>query len=90
MYFLVSGPRLNGGPFEEEKPLAASHGSRDLEEEGEELGTEEEEGEQSNNADGKSRDEAPPGNLDGDILQNEIEFDGPSDLDLNCKTSPRR
>uniref|UniRef100_A0A674CGT6 MDS1 and EVI1 complex locus n=1 Tax=Salmo trutta TaxID=8032 RepID=A0A674CGT6_SALTR len=81
---------LNGGPFEEEKPLAASHGSRDLEEEGEELGTEEEEGEQSNNADGKPRDEAPPGNLDGDILQNEIEFDGPSDLELNCKTSPRR
>uniref|UniRef100_A0A8C7L4V7 MDS1 and EVI1 complex locus n=1 Tax=Oncorhynchus kisutch TaxID=8019 RepID=A0A8C7L4V7_ONCKI len=81
---------LNGGPFEEEKPLVASHGSRDLEGEGEELGTEEEEGEQSNNADGKPRDEAHPGNLDGDTLHNEIELDGPSDLELNCKTSPRR
>ncbi|XP_064830681.1 histone-lysine N-methyltransferase MECOM-like isoform X3 [Oncorhynchus masou masou] len=86
---------LNGGPFEEEKPLMASHGSRDLEEgegEGEELGAEEEEeeGEQSDSAAGKPRDEAPPSNLDDDIIHNEIEFDGPSDLDLNCKTSPRR
>ncbi|XP_029536688.1 histone-lysine N-methyltransferase MECOM-like isoform X16 [Oncorhynchus nerka] len=84
---------LNGGPFEEEKPLMASHGSRDLEEgEGEELGAEEEEeeeGEQSDSAAGKPRDEAPPSNLDDDIIHNEIEFDGPSDLDLNCKTSPR-
>ncbi|XP_041731865.2 histone-lysine N-methyltransferase MECOM-like isoform X9 [Coregonus clupeaformis] len=82
---------LNGGPFEEEKPLMASHGSRDLEEEeGEELGAEEEEGEQSDSAAGKPRDEAPPSNLDDDIIHNEIEFDGPSDLELNCKTSPRR
>ncbi|XP_014069302.1 histone-lysine N-methyltransferase MECOM isoform X14 [Salmo salar] len=84
---------LNGGPFEEEKPLMASHGSRDLDEgegEGEELGAEEEEGEQSDSAAGKPRDEAPPSNLDDDIIHNEIEFDGPSDLDLNCKTSPRR
>ncbi|XP_042153199.1 histone-lysine N-methyltransferase MECOM isoform X8 [Oncorhynchus tshawytscha] len=84
---------LNGGPFEEEKPLMASQGSRDLEEgEGEELGAEEEEeeGEQSDSAAGKPRDEAPPSNLDDDIIHNEIEFDGPSDLDLNCKTSPRR
>uniref|UniRef100_A0AAZ3P4X6 MDS1 and EVI1 complex locus protein EVI1-like n=1 Tax=Oncorhynchus tshawytscha TaxID=74940 RepID=A0AAZ3P4X6_ONCTS len=83
---------LNGGPFEEEKPLMASQGSRDLEEgEGEELGAEEEEeeGEQSDSAAGKPRDEAPPSNLDDDIIHNEIEFDGPSDLDLNCKTSPR-
>ncbi|XP_029628698.1 histone-lysine N-methyltransferase MECOM isoform X12 [Salmo trutta] len=82
---------LNGGPFEEEKPLMASHGSRDLEEgEGEELGAEEEEGEQSDSAAGKPRDETPPSKLDDDIIHNEIEFDGPSDLDLNCKTSPRR
>ncbi|XP_055751973.1 histone-lysine N-methyltransferase MECOM-like isoform X9 [Salvelinus fontinalis] len=82
---------LNGGPFEEEKPLMVSHGSRDLEEgEGEELGAEEEEREQSDSAAGKPRDEAPPSNLDDDIIHNEIEFDGPSDLDLNCKTSPRR
>ncbi|XP_070982375.1 histone-lysine N-methyltransferase MECOM-like isoform X9 [Oncorhynchus clarkii lewisi] len=85
---------LNGGPFEEEKPLMASHGSHDLEEgEGEELGAEEEEeeeGEQSDSAAGKPRDEAPPSNLDDDIIHNKIEFDGPSDLDLNCKTSPRR
>ncbi|XP_036817524.1 histone-lysine N-methyltransferase MECOM isoform X13 [Oncorhynchus mykiss] len=85
---------LNGGPFEEEKPLMASHGSHDLEEgEGEELAAEEEEeeeGEQSDSAAGKPRDEAPPSNLDDDIIHNEIEFDGPSDLDLNCKTSPRR
>ncbi|XP_036817529.1 histone-lysine N-methyltransferase MECOM isoform X18 [Oncorhynchus mykiss] len=84
---------LNGGPFEEEKPLMASHGSHDLEEgEGEELAAEEEEeeeGEQSDSAAGKPRDEAPPSNLDDDIIHNEIEFDGPSDLDLNCKTSPR-
>uniref|UniRef100_A0A673XW46 MDS1 and EVI1 complex locus n=1 Tax=Salmo trutta TaxID=8032 RepID=A0A673XW46_SALTR len=81
---------LNGGPFEEEKPLMASHGSRDLEEgEGEELGAEEEEGEQSDSAAGKPRDETPPSKLDDDIIHNEIEFDGPSDLDLNCKTSPR-
>ncbi|XP_070982382.1 histone-lysine N-methyltransferase MECOM-like isoform X16 [Oncorhynchus clarkii lewisi] len=84
---------LNGGPFEEEKPLMASHGSHDLEEgEGEELGAEEEEeeeGEQSDSAAGKPRDEAPPSNLDDDIIHNKIEFDGPSDLDLNCKTSPR-
>ncbi|XP_041733657.1 histone-lysine N-methyltransferase MECOM isoform X10 [Coregonus clupeaformis] len=82
---------LNGGSFEEEKPLIVSHGSLDLEEgEGEELGAKEEEGEQRDSAAGKPRDEAPPSNLDDDIIHNEIEFDGPSDLELNCKTSPRR
>ncbi|CAB1347762.1 unnamed protein product [Coregonus sp. 'balchen'] len=81
---------LNGGSFEEEKPLIVSHGSLDLEEgEGEELGAKEEEGEQRDSAAGKPRDEAPPSNLDDDIIHNEIEFDGPSDLELNCKTSPR-
>ncbi|XP_012989573.2 histone-lysine N-methyltransferase MECOM isoform X7 [Esox lucius] len=82
---------LNSGPFEEEKPLMVSHTSHDLdEEEGEELGGEEDEGEHSDSAAGKPGDEALPDNLDDEIIHNDIDFDGPSDLELNCKTSPRR
>ena len=83
--FLVC--RLNGGPFEEEKPLMASHGSRDLEdEEVEELGADEEEGEEPSNTPGKPEAEMLPSN----IMQDEMDFSGPNDLNLNCKTSPRR
>lgn len=86
--FLVC--RLNGGPFEEEKPLLASHGTRDLEdEEAEELGADEEEGEEPSNTPGKPEHEVLPRNLSDEIMQDEIDFTGPNDLNLNCKTSPR-
>uniref|UniRef100_A0A671XUW8 MDS1 and EVI1 complex locus n=1 Tax=Sparus aurata TaxID=8175 RepID=A0A671XUW8_SPAAU len=81
---------LNGGPFEEEKPLMASRGSHDLEdEEAEDLGADEEEGEDPSNTSGKQEGEALPGSLSDDI-QDEMDFTGPNDLDLNCKSSPRR
>ncbi|XP_071386190.1 histone-lysine N-methyltransferase MECOM isoform X6 [Centroberyx affinis] len=82
---------LNGGPFEEEKPLMTSHASRDLEdEEGEELGADEEDGDEPSDTPGKPEGEVLPSNLDDDIMQDEMDFNGPNDLDLNCKTSPRR
>lgn len=81
---------LNGGPFEEEKPLMASRGSRDLEdEEVEELGADEEEGEEPSNTPGKAEGEALRSNLSDDI-QDEMDFSRSNDLNLNCKTSPRR
>uniref|UniRef100_A0A3Q3L0A6 MDS1 and EVI1 complex locus n=1 Tax=Mastacembelus armatus TaxID=205130 RepID=A0A3Q3L0A6_9TELE len=82
---------LNGGVFEEEKPLMASHGSRDLEdEEVEELGADEEEAEDTTNTSGKPGGEVLPSNLSEDVIQDEMDFTGPNDLNLNCKTSPRR
>lgn len=82
--------RLNGSQFEEEKPLMASHGSRDLEdEEAEELGADEEEGEEPGNTSGNQEGEVLPSNLSDDIIQDEMDFTGPNDLNLNCKTSPR-
>ncbi|XP_035512456.1 histone-lysine N-methyltransferase PRDM16 isoform X4 [Morone saxatilis] len=79
---------LNGGPFEEEKPLMASHGSRDLEdEEAEELGADEEEGEEPSNTPGKPEGKVLPSSLSDDI-QDEMDFNGPNDL--NLKTSPGR
>ncbi|XP_067362924.1 histone-lysine N-methyltransferase MECOM isoform X4 [Channa argus] len=82
---------LNGGPFEEEKPLMASHGSRILEdEEAEELGADEEEGEEPSSTSGKPEGEELPSNLSDDIIQDEMDFNGSNDLNLNCKTSPRR
>ncbi|XP_044058351.1 histone-lysine N-methyltransferase MECOM isoform X2 [Siniperca chuatsi] len=82
---------LNGGPFEEEKPLMASHGSRDLEdEEAEELGADEEEAEEPSNTPGKPEGKVLPSSLNDDIMQDEMDFSGPNDLNLNCKTSPRR
>ncbi|XP_068565006.1 histone-lysine N-methyltransferase MECOM isoform X11 [Cebidichthys violaceus] len=79
------------GPFQEEKPLMASHGSRDLEdEEAEELGADEEEGEEPSNIPVKQEDEVLPSSLSDDIVQDEMDFSGPNDLNLNCKTSPRR
>lgn len=69
----------------------ASHGSRDLEdEEAEELGADEEEGEEPSNTPGKPEGEVLPSSLGDDIMQEEMDFNGPNDLNLNCKTSPRR
>lgn len=83
--------RLNGGPFEEEKPLITSHGSHVLEdEEAEQLGADEEEGEEPSSTSGKPEGEELPSNLSDDIIQDEMDFTGPDDLNLNCKPSPRR
>lgn len=78
--------RLNGGPFEEEKPLMASRGSHDLaDEEAEDLGADGEEDEEPTNTadqlDGER--EIHPNNLhDNMMMQNKVE--------LNCKLSPLR
>lgn len=87
--FLVC--RLNGGPFEEEKPLMASHRSRDLEdEEAEELGADEEEGEEPGNTPEKSESKALQSNLSDAIIQDEMDLSEPNDLNLSCKASPKR
>ncbi|XP_030632491.1 histone-lysine N-methyltransferase MECOM [Chanos chanos] len=81
---------MNGGHFEEEKALLPSQGSHDLEEdEGEELGGEEEDGEQCDAA-GKPGDEAPPGDLNDEVAHEDVDFGRPNDLELNCKSSPQR
>lgn len=81
--------RLNGGPFEEEKPLMTSHGSHDLEdEEVEELGADEEEGEEIGDTREKPEGEMLPSNLSDNIMQDEMDLNGPKDLDINCKSSP--
>lgn len=68
----------------------ASHGSRDLEdEEAEELVADEEEVEESSNTPVKAEGETLPRILSDDI-QDEMDFSGRNDLNLNCKTSPRR
>ncbi|XP_040929371.1 histone-lysine N-methyltransferase MECOM isoform X6 [Betta splendens] len=82
---------LNGGPFGEEKPLTSSRGTRALEdEEAEQLGADEDEAEDPSSTSGKPDGEELPGNLSDDIIQEEMDFTGPNDLNLNCKTSPRR
>ncbi|KAM6946404.1 histone-lysine N-methyltransferase MECOM isoform 2-T2 [Aplochiton taeniatus] len=83
---------INGGPFEDEKPLLAGRVSHDQEEdEGEELGAEEEEGEERSDTPGKARDEdLPSSHLDDDILQDDMDFDEANHLQLSCKSSPRR
>uniref|UniRef100_A0A669CHJ5 MDS1 and EVI1 complex locus n=1 Tax=Oreochromis niloticus TaxID=8128 RepID=A0A669CHJ5_ORENI len=82
---------LNGGPFEEEKPLMASHRSRDLEdEEAEELGADEEEGEEPSNTPEKSESKVLQSDLGDPIIQDEMDLSEPNDLNLSCKTSPRR
>nr|XP_015217224.1 PREDICTED: MDS1 and EVI1 complex locus protein EVI1 isoform X3 [Lepisosteus oculatus] len=83
---------LNGSQFEEEKGPLPSQESRDLEEEEveDDLGVEEEEEEEQSDTAGKSGDEPLPGNMDDDIIHDDIDFEGPNDLALNCKTSPRR
>ncbi|XP_037324139.2 histone-lysine N-methyltransferase MECOM isoform X3 [Pungitius pungitius] len=76
---------LHCGPFEEEKPLMASRGSHDLEdEEAEELGADEEEGAEPSNAAGKQEDKVLPGGLGDDIAPDGMDFN------LNCKASSRR
>lgn len=88
MIFL--GCRINGGPFEEDKPLMATHGSHDLEDEdAEDLGADEEEAEEASNTPGKVEGEALHSSLCDDIPE-EMDLRGPKDLTLNCKTSPRR
>lgn len=83
--------RLNGGPFEEEKPLRASQGSHDLEdEEVEDLGADEEEGEEPSNTPVKSEGMGLSSNLSDDVIQDEMDYSEPNDLNLSCKTSPRR
>uniref|UniRef100_A0A669C2G0 MDS1 and EVI1 complex locus n=1 Tax=Oreochromis niloticus TaxID=8128 RepID=A0A669C2G0_ORENI len=66
---------LNGGPFEEEKPLMASHRSRDLEdEEAEELGADEEEGEEPSNTPEKSESKVLQSDLGDPIIQDEMDL----------------
>lgn len=89
LMFLIC--RLNGGPFEEEKPLMASHRSHDLEdEEAEELGADEEEGEEPSNTPEKSESKVLQSDLSDPIIQDEMDLSEPNDLNLSCKTSPRR
>lgn len=64
-----------------------SHGSRDLEdEEGEDLDAEEEEAEEPRNSPQKTDVKVHPGSVGDD----EMDFIEPNDLNLSCKTSPRR
>ncbi|XP_062408762.1 MDS1 and EVI1 complex locus protein EVI1-A isoform X5 [Sardina pilchardus] len=87
---------VNGGHFEEDKGPTPGRESGDLgEEEVEEPGAEEEAGEQSEVA-GKPADDALPSSLVDDnddndaAMQDEMDFEATNDLELNCKTSPRR
>lgn len=80
--------RLNHSHFEANK-AAANQGSQDLdEEEGEEQGPEEEEAEHSDGA-AKPTNKVPSSNL-GDDINDDLDFDGPNNLDMNCKSSPQR
>ncbi|KTF88590.1 hypothetical protein cypCar_00008732, partial [Cyprinus carpio] len=80
--------RMNGSHFDGDKALPGQ-GSRDLdEEEGEELGAEEEEVEHSDSA-RKPSEDGVPSSLDHDI-NDDIDFEGPDDLEMNSKSSPQR
>ncbi|XP_028818511.1 MDS1 and EVI1 complex locus protein EVI1-A isoform X4 [Denticeps clupeoides] len=79
---------INGSHFEGEKSLNPGEEAQDLEDE-EDLGAEEEEGVTSDSA-GKPIDDPLPGGLDDEIISDDINFDGPHDLELNSKPSPRR
>ncbi len=80
--------RLNGSHFDGDKALPGQ-GSRDLdEEEGEELGAEEEEAEHSDSA-RKPSEDGMPNSLDHDI-NDDIDFEGPDDLEMKSKSSPHR
>ncbi|XP_034024020.1 LOW QUALITY PROTEIN: histone-lysine N-methyltransferase MECOM [Thalassophryne amazonica] len=82
---------LNGGPFEEEKPLMASHGSHNIEdEEAEELGADEEDEQEQSNSPRKLDDGVLPSNLTDDIIQEDMDFSMANDMKLNCKASLRR
>ncbi|KAJ8280548.1 hypothetical protein GJAV_G00056130 [Gymnothorax javanicus] len=79
---------LNGVQLEEKVLMPRQ--SLDLEEEeGEELGVGEEEAEHRDTL-GKHADELLPVSLDNDIIHDDIDFEGPDDLELNCKASPKR
>lgn len=68
----------------------AGHGSHDLEdEEAEELGADEEEGEEPSSTPGQAEGEALASSLRDDV-QDEMDLSGPKDLKLNCKSSPQR
>lgn len=80
---------LNGSHFDGDKALSGQ-GSRDLdEEEGEELGAEEEEAEHNDGA-RKAGDDGVPSNLDQDIINDDMDFEGQEDLEMNSKSSPQR
>ncbi|KAM6933525.1 histone-lysine N-methyltransferase MECOM isoform 2-T2 [Xenentodon cancila] len=82
---------LNGGPFEEGKPLMAIHSSHDLEDdEAEDLGADEEEAEEPSESPEKREAKMLTSNLSDDILQEDMDFSEPNDLKTNCNTSPRR
>lgn len=84
---IVRVHRLNGGPLEDRKTLMPSHGSHDLEdEEAEDLDAEEEEAEEPSNTPQKREVKVHPSSLGDD----EMDFSEPNDLNLSCKTSPRR
>uniref|UniRef100_A0A8C6NU32 MDS1 and EVI1 complex locus n=1 Tax=Nothobranchius furzeri TaxID=105023 RepID=A0A8C6NU32_NOTFU len=84
-----SEERLNGGPLEDGKPLMASHGLQDLEdEEVEDLEADDEEAEEPSSE--KRESNLHPSSLSDDIIQDEMDFSELSDLNLSCKTSPRR
>ncbi|XP_011481121.1 MDS1 and EVI1 complex locus protein EVI1 isoform X4 [Oryzias latipes] len=83
---------INGGAFEEGKPLLSSHVERDLEdEEVEDLGADEdEEAEEPGDGPDKSDAKVLPSNLDDDITQDEMDFSGANNLKTSCNTSPMR
>ncbi|XP_061575128.1 histone-lysine N-methyltransferase MECOM isoform X7 [Cololabis saira] len=82
---------INGGPFEEGKPLMASHSSHDLEDdEAEDLGADEEEAEEQSESPEKREAKMLTSNLSDDILQEDMDFSEPNDLKTDCKTSPMR
>ncbi|XP_033884952.2 histone-lysine N-methyltransferase MECOM-like isoform X3 [Acipenser ruthenus] len=83
---------MNGNQFDEDKGLMPGQESHDLEEEEAEddLGVEEEEEEEQSDITGKQVDEPIPSNVDDDITHDEIDFEGPNDLQLNCISSPKR
>uniref|UniRef100_A0A8B9H793 MDS1 and EVI1 complex locus n=1 Tax=Astyanax mexicanus TaxID=7994 RepID=A0A8B9H793_ASTMX len=78
---------LNDSHFEADKAAVIQKSHQD-EEEGEERGTEEEEVEHSDAA-GKPTKKATSSNIEDDV-SGDLDFDGPTDLDLNCKSSPQR
>lgn len=68
-----------------------SHGSRDLEdEEVEDLDADDEEAEEPTNNSEKREPKAHSNSLSDDIIQDEMDFSEPNDLNLSCQTSPRR
>lgn len=80
---------MNGGPLEDGKPLMASHASQDLEdEEAEDL--DDEDTEEPSNGSEKREPKVHTSSLSDDIMRDGMDFSEPNDLNLSCKTSPRR